>query len=222
MRPLTEEETSLVFAKLASFIGDNVSMLIDRNDGDYCFRNHKVLINCSLSNKNSICSSGTCLLLFGKSDASSRLHCPWATSLFWNLLGKVHQKQKVPSPNHRSRLFGAVCQVQGVAEAERRAAIPLRKQHSQVWNRKNDRRNSNSCWNRRILDDRCSIGVCSHLIFKLIKYISLDSECQRKEHQTVSVPIQLLSSFYINAILESISEMRVISLNRILVSIQKF
>lgn len=42
MRPLTEDETSLVFAKLASFIGDNVSMLIDRNDGDYCFRNHKV------------------------------------------------------------------------------------------------------------------------------------------------------------------------------------
>ncbi|PIO67824.1 hypothetical protein TELCIR_10415 [Teladorsagia circumcincta] len=41
MRPLTNEETEQVFAKLASFIGDNVALLIERADGDYCFRNHK-------------------------------------------------------------------------------------------------------------------------------------------------------------------------------------
>lgn len=42
MRPLTNEEAEQVFAKLANFIGDNVALLIERADGDYCFRNHKV------------------------------------------------------------------------------------------------------------------------------------------------------------------------------------
>ena len=44
MRPLTEEETEKVLGKLTYFIGDNVAQLIDRSDGNYCFRNHKVQI----------------------------------------------------------------------------------------------------------------------------------------------------------------------------------
>uniref|UniRef100_A0A8R1DMW8 Crossover junction endonuclease MUS81 n=1 Tax=Caenorhabditis japonica TaxID=281687 RepID=A0A8R1DMW8_CAEJA len=76
MRPLTEEETSLVFAKLASFIGDNVSMLIDRNDGDYCFRNHKERVYYCSENlmrqaaciaREPLLAFGTCLGKFTKS-----------------------------------------------------------------------------------------------------------------------------------------------------------
>ncbi|VDK43296.1 unnamed protein product [Anisakis simplex] len=42
MRPLTDEETELVFKKLASYIGDNIRHLVDRDDLQYCFRYHKV------------------------------------------------------------------------------------------------------------------------------------------------------------------------------------
>ena len=38
MRPLTPEETKILFEKLSKYIGENVKMLIDRADGVYCFR----------------------------------------------------------------------------------------------------------------------------------------------------------------------------------------
>ena len=38
MRPLTEEETEKLFKKLATYIGDNVRLLLEREDGTYCFR----------------------------------------------------------------------------------------------------------------------------------------------------------------------------------------
>ena len=41
MRPLTEEETKLLFEKLSKYIGENVRQLIDRSDGVYCFRLHR-------------------------------------------------------------------------------------------------------------------------------------------------------------------------------------
>ena len=41
MRPLTEEETKVMFEKLSKYIGDNIKLLIDRSDGAYCFRLHK-------------------------------------------------------------------------------------------------------------------------------------------------------------------------------------
>ncbi|XP_076437299.1 60S ribosome subunit biogenesis protein NIP7 homolog [Babylonia areolata] len=41
MRPLTEEETSTFFEKLTKYIGDSISLLLDRQDGAYCFRLHK-------------------------------------------------------------------------------------------------------------------------------------------------------------------------------------
>eukprot|EP01135_Chromosphaera_perkinsii_P010823 Nk52_evm18s2241 gene=Nk52_evmTU18s2241 len=41
MRPLTEEETKLVLEKLTKYIGANVALLIERSDGEYCFRLHK-------------------------------------------------------------------------------------------------------------------------------------------------------------------------------------
>lgn len=41
MRPLTEEETTKVFEKLAKFIGRNIKKLVDSPDGNYCFRLQK-------------------------------------------------------------------------------------------------------------------------------------------------------------------------------------
>uniref|UniRef100_H2ZDC5 60S ribosome subunit biogenesis protein NIP7 homolog n=1 Tax=Ciona savignyi TaxID=51511 RepID=H2ZDC5_CIOSA len=41
MRPLTEEETKIMFEKLAKYIGEGIKDLIDRPDGAYCFRLHK-------------------------------------------------------------------------------------------------------------------------------------------------------------------------------------
>ncbi|KHJ97464.1 hypothetical protein OESDEN_02560 [Oesophagostomum dentatum] len=76
MRPLTEEETEKVFAKLATFIGDNVALLIEREDGDYCFRNHKervyycsenLMRQASCIAREPLLSFGTCLGKFTKS-----------------------------------------------------------------------------------------------------------------------------------------------------------
>ncbi|KAI8385006.1 60S ribosome subunit biogenesis protein nip7 [Radiomyces spectabilis] len=41
MRPLTAEETTTLFEKLAKYIGANIKHLIDRPDETYCFRLHK-------------------------------------------------------------------------------------------------------------------------------------------------------------------------------------
>ena len=44
MRPLTEEETQLLFEKLSKYIGRNIKHLIDRSDAIYCFRLHKQFV----------------------------------------------------------------------------------------------------------------------------------------------------------------------------------
>lgn len=41
MRPLTEEETTQVFEKIAKFIGPNIKQLIDTSGENYCFRLQK-------------------------------------------------------------------------------------------------------------------------------------------------------------------------------------
>lgn len=41
MRPLTEEETKLLFEKLSKYIGENIKELLERSDGNYCFRLQK-------------------------------------------------------------------------------------------------------------------------------------------------------------------------------------
>ncbi|KAL1766288.1 60S ribosome subunit biogenesis protein NIP7-like [Sigmodon hispidus] len=40
MRPLTEEETRVIFEKIAKYIGENLQLLVDRPDGTYCFGLH--------------------------------------------------------------------------------------------------------------------------------------------------------------------------------------
>jgi len=41
MRPLTDEETTTFFEKLAAYIGRNIKQLIERADEPYCFRLHR-------------------------------------------------------------------------------------------------------------------------------------------------------------------------------------
>ncbi|XP_010365998.1 60S ribosome subunit biogenesis protein NIP7 homolog isoform X1 [Rhinopithecus roxellana] len=40
MRPLTEEETRVMFEKIARYIGENLQLLVDQPDGIYCFHLH--------------------------------------------------------------------------------------------------------------------------------------------------------------------------------------
>jgi len=79
MRPLTDEETRVFFEKLSKYIGDNIKLLIDRPDGQYCFRLHKdrvYYVNDDIMKKagniarENLVSLGTC---FGKFTKSSKL-----------------------------------------------------------------------------------------------------------------------------------------------------
>ncbi|KAI0286976.1 cytosolic large ribosomal subunit protein [Russula aff. rugulosa BPL654] len=76
MRPLTEDESKLVFEKLANYIGKNIVHLVDRQDDVHCFRLHKgrvyyvseasMRLSISVARSNLI-SLGTCLGKFSKS-----------------------------------------------------------------------------------------------------------------------------------------------------------
>ncbi|CAG8521453.1 9568_t:CDS:2 [Acaulospora colombiana] len=76
MRPLTEDESKLVFTKLANYIGKNLVHLIDREDEVYCFRLHKdrvyyvsekaMRLAASVARPNLV-SLGTCFGKFSKS-----------------------------------------------------------------------------------------------------------------------------------------------------------
>lgn len=76
MRPLTEEETEKLFKKLATYIGDNVRLLLEREDGTYCFRlnrdrvyycNEKLMLQAACIGRKQLHSFGTCLGKFTKS-----------------------------------------------------------------------------------------------------------------------------------------------------------
>uniref|UniRef100_A0AC35EVI4 60S ribosome subunit biogenesis protein NIP7 homolog n=1 Tax=Panagrolaimus sp. PS1159 TaxID=55785 RepID=A0AC35EVI4_9BILA len=75
MRPLTDEETEKLFKKLAHYIGDNIRLLIDREDGNYCFRYHKdrvyycneeLMKQAATISRKELISFGTCLGKFTK------------------------------------------------------------------------------------------------------------------------------------------------------------
>mmetsp|Transcript_4125 Transcript_4125/g.6626 ORF Transcript_4125/g.6626 Transcript_4125/m.6626 type:complete len:181 (-) Transcript_4125:231-773(-) len=70
MRPLTDEETRVVFEKLKKYIGANLRQLVDRPDGVHLFRLHKervfymsekVLKNAGHIPKKQLLSAGVCL-----------------------------------------------------------------------------------------------------------------------------------------------------------------
>ncbi|XP_035867984.1 60S ribosome subunit biogenesis protein NIP7 homolog isoform X1 [Phyllostomus discolor] len=82
MRPLTEEETRVMFEKIAKYIGENLQLLIDRPDGTYCFRLHndrvyyvseKILKLAANISGDKLVSLGTCFGKFTKTH-KFRLH----------------------------------------------------------------------------------------------------------------------------------------------------
>ncbi|KAK7093768.1 60S ribosome subunit biogenesis protein NIP7 homolog [Littorina saxatilis] len=83
MRPLTEEETKTFFEKLSKYIGDSIALLLDRQDGAYCFRLHKervYYISEELMKKagniagENLLSFGTCFGKFTRKDRKFMLH----------------------------------------------------------------------------------------------------------------------------------------------------
>lgn len=98
MRPLTEEETTLLFEKLSKYIGENIQLLIDRPDGKYCFRLHQdrvyyaseeIMKLAGTLPRDSVVSFGTCFGKFTKTK-KFRLHitcldflAPYAKCKVW-------------------------------------------------------------------------------------------------------------------------------------------
>ncbi|KAL0622076.1 60S ribosome subunit biogenesis protein NIP7-like protein [Plecturocebus cupreus] len=82
MRPLTEEETRIMFEKIAKYIGENLQLLVDRPDGTYCFRLHsdrvyyvseKIMKLAANISGDKLVSLGTCFGKFTKTHRF-RLH----------------------------------------------------------------------------------------------------------------------------------------------------
>ncbi|XP_070562059.1 60S ribosome subunit biogenesis protein NIP7 homolog [Ptychodera flava] len=82
MRPLTDEETKALFEKLSKYIGENIKLLIDRPDGQYCFRFHRdrvyyvseaLMKRAANISRNHLISFGTCFGKFTKTQ-KFRLH----------------------------------------------------------------------------------------------------------------------------------------------------
>lgn len=90
MRPLTTEETENVFEKLQKYIGSNVKLLIDRPDGNYCFRLHRekvfyvsesIMLRSVNISRDNLISVGTC---FGKFNRAGKfkLHITALTYMY--------------------------------------------------------------------------------------------------------------------------------------------
>lgn len=82
MRPLTEEETKVVFEKLASYIGRNISFLIDNQENPHVFRlqkdrvyyvSEKIARYATSVARQNLMSVGTCFGKFTKT-GKFRLH----------------------------------------------------------------------------------------------------------------------------------------------------
>ena len=106
MRPLTEQETKTLFAKLASYIGRNITFLIDRPENPHVFRLHKdrvYYVSSQLANlatslpRQNLLSLGTCLGKFSKS-GKFRLHVTALDFLAEHALYKVWVKPNGEMP----------------------------------------------------------------------------------------------------------------------------
>lgn len=82
MRPLTDEETKIVFEKLTKYIGGKLKMMLERDDKTYVFRLHRTRVYyCDEDlikyaghfEKKKLVSVGTCIGKFSKT-SKFRLH----------------------------------------------------------------------------------------------------------------------------------------------------
>nr|XP_058900901.1 60S ribosome subunit biogenesis protein NIP7 homolog isoform X1 [Kogia breviceps]XP_058907585.1 60S ribosome subunit biogenesis protein NIP7 homolog isoform X1 [Kogia breviceps] len=146
MRPLTEEETRVMFEKIAKYIGENLQLLVDRPDGTYCFRLHndrvyyvseKILKLAANISGDKLVSLGTCFGKFTKTH-KFRLHitaldylAPYAKYKVWI---KPGAEQSFLYGNHvlksgLGRITENTSQYQGVVVYSM-ADIPLVGSHS--------------------------------------------------------------------------------------------
>lgn len=106
MRPLTEEETKVLFEKLAQYIGRNIGNLIKRSDEPYCFRVQKdrvyyvseaVAKFATCVQRKKLMSLGTCIGKFTKT-GKFRVHITALETLAPNAKFKVWIKQNGEMP----------------------------------------------------------------------------------------------------------------------------
>jgi 60S ribosome subunit biogenesis protein NIP7 len=106
MRPLTEPETKTLFTKLASYIGRNITSLIDRPTDTHVFRLHKdrvYYVSSHLANlatslpRQNLLSLGTCLGKFSKT-GKFRLHVTALDFLAQHAMYKVWVKPNGEMP----------------------------------------------------------------------------------------------------------------------------
>ncbi|XP_053770611.1 60S ribosome subunit biogenesis protein NIP7 homolog isoform X1 [Desmodus rotundus] len=147
MRPLTEEETRVMFEKIAKYIGENLQLLVDRPDGTYCFRLHndrvyyvseKILKLAANISGDKLVSLGTCFGKFTKTH-KFRLHvtaldylAPYAKYKVWI---KPGAEQSFLYGNHvlksgLGRITENTAQYQGVVVYSM-ADVPLREKEEE-------------------------------------------------------------------------------------------
>ena len=100
MRPLTDEETKIFFEKLTKYIGENIKMLIDREDGKYCFRLHRervYYVSEKIMKQVILSLSQTCLLNIYLCCCSGFQRGQRKPGVSWNMFWEVHEDQKVVS-----------------------------------------------------------------------------------------------------------------------------
>jgi 60S ribosome subunit biogenesis protein NIP7 len=106
MRPLTEPETKTLFTKLASYIGRNITSLIDRPTDTHVFRLHKdrvYYVSSHIANlatslpRQNLLSLGTCLGKFSKT-GKFRLHVTALDFLAQHAMYKVWVKPNGEMP----------------------------------------------------------------------------------------------------------------------------
>lgn len=106
MRPLTEEETKILFEKLAQYIGRNIGNLINRSDEPYCFRIQKdrvyyvseaVAKFSTCVGRKQLISLGTCVGKFTKT-GKFRIHITALDVLAPNAKYKIAIKQNGEMP----------------------------------------------------------------------------------------------------------------------------
>jgi UPF0113 Pre-PUA domain len=133
MRPLTEEETQVLFKKLANYTGTSLKNLIapldnSPNSDRYVFRLHQsrcYFVRLSIANlatsvsRHQLLSLGTCL---GMLLPSHSVFCIMTNAL----LRKIHQNPQIPPTHHSPPHPRTTRALQSLDPAERRDALPIR------------------------------------------------------------------------------------------------
>ena len=152
MRALTEEETKVLFAKLANYTGTSLKNLIapldDSPNADrYVFRLHQsrcYYVLLSIANlatsiaRDQLLSLGTCLGMLQPTHLPShspihhpkQLH-PHTQDPQLTLPRKIHQNPQIPPPHHRPPHPRRARPPQALDQAQRRDALPVRRPHPQ-------------------------------------------------------------------------------------------